>query len=317
MDDLTLQKAKARARRYRVVYSCLTISAALLALTPAVWATFVLHDRYWMILLTLFLSLVMRRVLTFITYQKYVMGCLMKELDPPLYRALLDEVRFAAYPGVDHLFAALHLGEHQTVIDLCAIKMADPKCARFTLFYLLFLAPTYFELGDMEALCQTLDRYDAYLTTRKDADKQRALHRDMEYYRAFSTGDYDACRALVQPFTTEGNRPISRAEYSLLYAIACYRSGDIESARGAFETVVQIAPKLHFAAVAATYLGAIDSGEAYEPPVTILTPDPSYQPPRYPARERLQKRLRRILYIIIAIDILLILALTVLRALGG
>ncbi len=141
MNDLTLQKAKALARRYRVVHACLTILAALLSLALAIWAAFVLHNRYWMMLLTLFLYLVLRRVITFITYQKYVMGCLTKELDPPLYRALLAEVRFAAYPGVDHLFAAHYHGEHQTVIDLCAVKMADPKCARFSLFYLLFLAP--------------------------------------------------------------------------------------------------------------------------------------------------------------------------------
>lgn len=317
MNDLTLQKAKALARRYRVVHACLTILAALLSLAPAIWAAFVLHNRYWMMLLTLFLYLVLRRVITFITYQKYVMGCLTKELDPPLYRALLAEVRFAAYPGVDHLFAAHYHGEHQTVIDLCAVKMADPKCARFSLFYLLFLAPTYFELGDMDALAQTLDRFDAYLATRKDADKQRALHRDMAYYRAFTKGDYKACRDIVQPLMTEGNHPLSRAEYSLLYAIACYRLGDIESARVAFAAVVQTVPKMHFAAVATTYLDAIDAGKAFDPPVQVLTPDPSYQPPRHPDRERLQKRWRLIFYAVLAVEMLWLLALAILQSLAG
>ena len=70
-------------------------------------------------------------------------------------------------------------------------------------------------------------------------------------------------------------------------------------------------------AVGGSYLDAIDAGEAFDPPVQVLTPDPSYQPPRYPDQERRRKLLRRVCYIIIAIDILLILALTVLRALGG
>lgn len=317
MDDLTVQKAKARARTYRTVYTCLIIPASIITLMPAIWATFVLHGSYWLFLVSIFAYAVSRRVITACTYYKYVHGCLMEEMDPPLYRALLSEVRFASYTGTDHMYAAYYHGEHQTVIDLCARKMADPKCAKFLPMYLLTLAPTYFVLNDVDALRQTLDRYDAYLATRKNAQTQRALHRDMQYYRSYVEGDYAACRAVAQPFTTESNRPVVRAEYSLLYAIACYRLGDEEEARASFEFAMQTAPKMPCATVAATYLDAMARGEVYEPPVTILEPDPTYQPLAYPQRDRRRKLLRLTLYIILAIDLLLLFAVTILRSLGG
>lgn len=313
MDDMIMQKAKERVRAYRVQFNLLTILSALIALVPTCWVVFVMRDHFWLILVSCLLYLFLRRIIAFRLYNKFIMAPLIHEMDPTLYRAILLEAKWAAYPGVDHMFAAYYHGEYQTVIDLCANKMADPKCQRFTLFYLLELASTYFELNDMAALRRTLDHYDAYLATRKDGDALRQKYQSMQYYRAYADGDYAACRVIIEPLIRKGDLLLYHVEFSFLHALACYRLGDLTAAQSSFAFVVQNAPKLHFCTIAQKYLDAMERGEDYCAEVTTLTPDPAYQPLSFPAR----RRTRRVLYILLGIELVLLLFIVLLRSFLG
>lgn len=218
---------------------------------------------------------------------KYIFSILTYDLDPHKFKEVIEN-KFLSLPIVYRVLAAYCSGDYQTTINICAKKLTDKKTASKKYVYLLFLARSYFELGDMEKLRVVCNKFQQYVEADVNGEKIRQNYSVMQYYVCYLNGNFNQCKRLC-----EEGRDINKNSSQIVsdktrkiqgdfnYAVACYKLGDIETARQIFEGIISIAPKMNLSSLSKKYLDAVNACEHEAKKYPEILPDFSYILPEH------------------------------------
>lgn len=250
------EQAKAKLRKYRIF----KLLVSLIALTVYIVVAF--SGNGIAIILTLLFAMALIRFAPMVLFRKYITGTLIDQLDAPLYQEIVKEGKIYVPSALWQLQGEYFSGNYQNVISICNQQLEVEKLAKkYKYYYLVYLATTYFDLGDQEKLKDTCETFNQNLTNEKN--KERILRRipRMVFFNHYIRGNFDACSDyLYKPQAQKINqvyRTYCQARIALL-------KEDIDEAKKLFESVLQTAPKLNYAILAAHGIEAIEKGIPYQ-----------------------------------------------------
>ena len=259
------------AQRWRRRVWCVVLAAIAWSAVIALISTFIKEWFSVLILLSVVAGFSMR-MLGALWNRKFILDALYKELDAPLYAAIIRHGKLYDASLQPYILGEYALGHYQHVIGLCTKKLNDPAQAKHRYFYLCYLANCYFDLGNDEKLreiCEEFDHYMSYERPRKRERLERAYLR-MAIHAQYVKGNYKECRALMWEYPPAN--AYVRVQRAFCEARFTLREGNAEAAHQGFAQVLADAPLLlHFAALARCGLAAIESGRDYHEAVAEAT----------------------------------------------
>lgn len=197
---------------------------------------------------------------------KYIEPILYEELNPQKYYMAIYGTNIAQENCYDELTSALHMGDYNTVINICNLKLKDKKFAKYSYVYYSYIARVYFDLGDNNKLKDTCDKLEKALSDIKPRKRAEALNKAygprIEFYKKYLDEDYSGCKNLL--WTTNINKPANSTKFetitnTYLYAVACYKLGETEEAKNKFEYIINEAPLMHCSEISRKYISAIEN----------------------------------------------------------
>ena len=235
------------------------------------------NNSYATIAIALFFCVVGKLIIKAIA-KKYIFSILYKEMDAFKFKSVIEDKHFFC---TDFLWvlSAYSLGDYQTTINICTKKLMKNSRVNNKYFYLLLLARSYFELRDIEKLHVVCDKFEYYLLQEKKAQQIRKQYSVMQFFQYFLKKDFDACKLYYESRinnsekVTKSKNNLLKLQSSFYYAIACYKTNDIEKAEEIFNKIIEIAPKINFANLSKRYLEEISG---LEETVIEILPDFNY-----------------------------------------
>lgn len=294
------QKAKAIFRKYKLQMRVLSVVALILYLVY-----FYFNTSSVTIIAVSLVFIILIRYLRLFLYNKHINSILTKDMDPVLFRAVIAEGDLISQHGAERLSAAYYNQDYQTVIDICTLKLKEQKNEKYRMYYLTFLARTYFELGDSVKLRAVCDQAEERILSGKNPDQLRRKHPVFQFYSLYLSGDYASCRALYESVLQDKRlqSPWQQVHARFAYAIACYCCGDLEAAKESFSYVTETAPKLHLAALSQNYLDAMEAGTEYAPEYRELLPTENFSMSLY---EEKKKKLHKFLVVYVCLVVVVV-----------
>ena len=219
--------------------------------------------------------------------RKHIVSVLQKDLDPQKYLAVLEYGKQKFPAAIEIIDGSYFAGDHQLVVDLCTMKLQDPKQKARRLYYLTALARVYFDRGLYNETRELRDRIEGEIAAAKDPQKLLKRYSYISFLKYYLKQDYEGCKTF---FATLPPAKTKLQQISGLFnrALVNLKTGDPATAKEQFTQIVTQAPKLHQATLAKRYLKAIEAGEDGIPQEPPLTPTPSftYTPQRNPKSAR-------------------------------
>lgn len=215
------------------------------------------------LILSLFVMLVLHKLIVRIIANKTLFSVLVKELDANSFNAIVRDKRFKM--PIDYkTIAAISIGDYQTAVKIATKQIDDPKSKIQLRYYSLsVLARVYFELWDFEKLNLVIKKYDELygLYPSKNIDTLNSI---WDYYRYFLECNFEACKAICKTKENTLKKNSSDNNYYIIindfyYAVVCYSAGNMEEAARVFDKIIHTAPKLHLSNISKRYLDSIDS----------------------------------------------------------
>lgn len=191
---------------------------------------------------------------------------LTQDFEPCHYADVLAESGIVSKHGVEQLNAAYYTGDLQRTVDLCVRGLKNKKLRKVQYWYYVFLARSYFALGDKEALGEVCRAYEAALSKDEKGEKTRNALTVMRFFALYAEGDLEGCEAHYRNMPlpvmkNERDRIFSRLGVDFNLAVVAYERGDSLRAKRLFETVISAAPNMVQAVLAKKYLAAMEKGE--------------------------------------------------------
>ncbi len=297
--------AKAILKRYNLLRFACLCPAIIITLSVIIFA-----KKNIVILLTLLLYLAANRIINRYFFNKYINSILFWDLNPSMYNAVFEAEKITSYHLFEKIFFAFYTGDFQTVINICYAKLGEQnkRVEKYRYLYLLFLARTYFYLGDFENLRLICDRFKTTTEADPKGEKIRNGFSFFKYANLYLDGNFAECKAYYEKLlqkkeTGFSKNKINDIQVNLNYAIVCYKLQETETAEEIFNSIVTQAPDLYFAVIAKGYLDAIKDGVEYRCEYEKIEIDEEYV---LPTPQKPLKKRNLIIAIIIGVVIALI-----------
>lgn len=270
--------AKLIIKKYDSYYLFFTFTASVLALL-----VLFLSNNILLFFLAVFLFFLFQRIIQNYFYKKYIISSLFNELNPEKYTAFLNAGKIVSKHLFERINAAYYLGDYATVINICHLKLKYEKSLNNKVLYLLFLARSYFILGDLENVRLVCDKFKELTAMEIDGDKIRKNHIYFRFLDLYLNDNFSECKELYEKVLLKDETYkvlLYEIQTKFTYAISCYKCGDISIAKETFNYIVSKAPNLNISVISQKYLNAIESDIAYQPEKIVITTDESFILPK-------------------------------------
>lgn len=201
---------------------------------------------------------------------KYISPILHNELNPKKYYTVICGTHNATKYAIDEMIVAYFMHDYNAVINICNLKIEDKKTKSYKYLFIQYLARAYFDLGDYENLKATCERFESELSKVKNlklAKKIRnAYENPIKYYESYLSADFKTCKEQYKRLIDDdiaANSKLTKIAAYYLYAIACYKLGELEEAKTYFTVIVNEAPLLCYYETAKNYIFAIDNNQEF------------------------------------------------------
>lgn len=218
---------------------------------------------------------------------KYINPILNNELNPQKYYTVICGTHNATKYAIDEMLVSYFMRDYNAVINICNLKLKDKKIRNYKYFYIQYLARTYFDLGDYENLKATCEKFESELSevkNLKSAKKIRnAFGNPIKYYDSYLSADFKACKEQYKRLIDDSillNNKLQKIAAYYLYAIACYKLGELEEAKAYFTVIVNEAPLLCYCEIAKNYMHAIDNNQEFALEKQSIEIEPNYEIPQ-------------------------------------
>ncbi len=253
----------------------------------------------WLIVVLLFITLAIWKVLINVIAYKYIHSILYSELNPQKYALAI----LSLSPSLSvKLIAAFYMGDYQTVINICNKQLQNQSKPKSRLYYLTLLAKVYFLCGDTEQLSKICAQADKIFNENESLRNKFPI---FNFYRFFLEQDYLQCLVYceAQQKTLAPRRYTYKISVlSLKYnkAVVLFNMGEVEQSNTIFADIIAEAPKMNIAMLAKQYT------EGGFTTITLL-PDENFEVFDERAKKRIRKnRIFRTIITIFAMIILLV-----------
>lgn len=190
-----------------------------------------------------------------------------KDLDSELFKNVVLGSSNISY--IDLIQVAYFIGEYSTVIHIGTTLLKDEKIyknKKLRYYFLSFIAHSYFESSNykkLKAMC------NGFMKLKRQNDKYfRESAPIFDFYSKYLNGEYEYCKNLCIARKKETENSMSKIvslHQDLLYAMACYQSGDMEVSKQYFEKVISEAPNLmNYSKLATIYINSINNKSKVE-----------------------------------------------------
>jgi len=201
---------------------------------------------------------------------KYINPILNNELNPQKYYIVICGTHNATKYAIDEMMVAYFMRDYNAVINICNLKIKDKKTRNYKYIFIQYLARTYFDVGDYENLKATCERFESELSKVKNlklAKKIRnAYENPIKYYESYLSADFKTCKEQYKQLIDDANilkSKLAKIAAYYLYAIACYKLGELDEAKAYFTVIVNEAPLLCYCETAKNYIFAIDNNQEF------------------------------------------------------
>lgn len=220
--------------------------------------------------------------------KKHIDSILLNELNPQKYFMVISGTNLINEYAFDEIAVSLHIGDYNAAINICNQKTNNKKTARLNCVYLTYLARAYFDMCDWEELKNTCDKFEKMLSEIKKPRMVKALQKtcgpSFEYYKKFLSGDYSGCKAVLlnknDNSDKNNNNKINIITTHFLYAITCYKLGELTEAKEKFNYIVNEAPLLYCSEISKKYINAIENNTAFNNGTHDIKIEDDYQTPQ-------------------------------------
>ncbi len=300
------KEAKSFLRKYA------TISIVLQYTLPILFAVFAFCNIYfdwiknsYLIILGIFLMF-LTRVVQF-WYRAKIEGIALNELNPPKMKAVLETKGLYAYMPSRYLTAHYYNGDYQETIDICACMLKNKK-ERNPWAYYYFIAGVYFQLGDIDGLKATCEKFEAYRLANPKIDLFCPL---MKLYKLYANEGYEELKKL---YDSEEKSQYNKATYMVceyIHAVNFYTLSEKEKAKEIFESISKNAPLLNVGKLSLQQLESIEQGKEYEVNKIKIVPNESYQLQKSAKKANTYHNIRVYCYVFIVIMLAIVVVLEV------
>lgn len=189
--------------------------------------------------------------------RKYIDKILVEDLNPKLFKDVIYTAKLHTILLFDEIYASYLLGDYQTVVNMCYLKLDDKACKNQSAYYLHFLARVYFDTSDFDKLREVCNKFDEFVLSKKHGEKIEQQYNVFKFYKFYLNEEYDSAkefyeRLLVDPMMAATK--LSEIQMKYTYALTCYYVKEFEKANEMFSYVKHEAPMLVFATLADRYL---------------------------------------------------------------
>ncbi len=283
-----IKKAKKYVKRYKIC--CIVLSIGISSL----YCMIALYGNVIAIISALIVSLLLFFIGGRIVFNKCIISVLSKKLDADTYLNTVYLGKFDTPTALWQLYGEYFCGHYQNVITICKMKLDDPKISkRYRYCYLTYLANVYFDIGDDEKLSKICEQYEIALMKAKPSEQANCRTRfaRMTFYDLYLKHNVDACMAWMNNPTSivlnQYHRMFCKARLAIM-------QGDLEEARGYYETLAKEIPQLNYGKIATKKLADMDNQSPEDFSKTFQISDESVEITLYPTNHR---KLRKILVI--------------------
>lgn len=265
-------------KKYRLYL--LGVSVVFLAIAILIYA---FTDSIFLYGLFLLLGVFLTRLFGAFLYNKFINSTLTNELNLPKYINLIKTGKIVSRSLLEHIEIAYYSGDYNKAINICKMQLENKKLAVYKQFYLLILARSYFEIGDLENLKTVNEMFKSYVATNKNGSKIKERLNYFKFVDLYLAGDFSTAKELYEKLYLQQKEKKSKVKLDdvsidFTYAVCCYKCGDFSKATELFNEVIALAPAFHYAEIAKRYLEAIDGHTDYIPKQITLDTDPSNIP---------------------------------------
>ena len=230
----------------------------------------VFTDNNFLYGLSLLLGFVSIKISGAIFYNKFFNSILTNELNLPKYIDLIETGKIVSNSLLEHLNIAYYSGDYNKVINICKIKLENKKFEKVKHFYLLMLARSYFEIGDLGNLKTVNEMFKSFIATNKNGNKIKEKLIYFKFVDLYLSGDFSTAKELYEKLYSSQKENQSKVKLNdvsirFTFAICCYKCGEFAKATELFNDVIALAPTFHYAEIAKGYLEAINNNTDYIP----------------------------------------------------
>ncbi len=225
--------------------------------------------------IALFAALWISKIAGAICYLKFYSSVLTVELNLPKYIDLIKASEVVTNSLIEHLDIAYFSGDYNQAINICNLKLQDPKLKNRKWRYLLILARCYSEMGDLENLNKVNEMFKDFVAKNKHGKKIKERLIYFKFVDLSLAGDFSSAKELYQELYLKQKEKQKEADINDLstgftFAVCCYQCGDFAKATELFNEVIAIAPSFHYAKIAKRYLAAMENQTEYKAePITL------------------------------------------------
>lgn len=237
--------------------------------------------------------------------RKHIMGVILDDLDAPLYREVITKSGIGAKNVLHLMESEFYVGNIRGAIALGEAVYANASLsAKLRYSALAFLAQYYYCLGDDEELASACRRFRECSLPKRGAHI-RKTEKVIEKFEYFLAGDYDS---FIRPINPKLKGTIYPIVQSFNEARVALKKGDTETAKTVFSALSAAADNTVFGMIARRAVEAIDVGKEYREAVARIECEPldaGATVAKYITESRKSNRVRRILYIVIAVILII------------
>ena len=225
-----------------------------------------------------------------IFYNKFFNSILTDELNLPKYVDLIETGKIVSNSLLEHVYIAYYSGDYSKAINICKMNLEDKKSEKLKHHYLLMLARSYFEIGDLENLKTVNEMFNSFIATNKNGNKIKEKWIYFKFVDLYLSGDFSTAKELyeklyLQQKENKGKVKLNDVSTRFTLAICCYKCGEIGKATELFNDVIALAPTFHYAEISKRYLKAIDDNTDYIPEQITSDTDTTNSPVPKPRKK--------------------------------
>lgn len=254
--------------------------------------------------IALIVALFLLRFSSSFYFRKFILSSLLDKLDAPLYNELAKECKLFHESAIYQLQGEYSLGNYQNVVSICEQQLKKEKIGKqFRFLYLSYLAEIYFDTDNKEKLKEICFRFNLALASESNKDKILKRHPRMAIYTELLDG---VCNIPSRPEKLTDRAKISR---DFLDARIYLMRGETDEAKRRFEKIINDAPKLNYAKLAAHALEAIENGVDYGEGLEPIVVTEEYAIPKETKAQKFFRKTRpafRIFAVVIVISCIVI-----------
>jgi len=230
-------------------------------------------DSVFLYSLLLILAVLAYKITGVILYNVLFNSILSRDLNLPQYKTLVESGKIISASLIENVYVAYYSGDYNKAIQICKMKLESPKNKHVKHFYLLMLARSYFETGDLDKLEQVNQAFKSFIASAKKGNKlQKKLHyfKFVDFYlnKNFSAAkDYYETLYQQRKQASDKNR-LANVSIAFTLAVCRYKCGEYPQATELFEKIIATAPTFHYAELSKGYLQAMEKNADYIPPAT-------------------------------------------------